>query len=61
MFTPSPGLLNSIASFLEKSRDYLDLECPIRLAWPRRAVTVRGYLARPLKDTGSSPWRASSL
>lgn len=47
MSTPSPGLLNAIANFLEVSRDYLDVECPIRLAWPRSVS--QPYFPLPLK------------
>ncbi|HNJ75922.1 MAG TPA: hypothetical protein PLE72_04095 [Azospira sp.] len=34
----SPSQLSIIAAFLEKSRDYLDIEHTIRLHWPRQAA-----------------------
>ncbi len=36
-----PRQLDTIAAFLEKSRDYLDIEHVIRLHWPLRAGNPR--------------------
>ena len=37
MNPPALPLLNAIGNFLSTSRDYLGVDCQIRLSWPRRA------------------------
>ena len=46
----SPTQLSIVAAFLEKSRDYLDIEHTIRLHWPRRLP--RSTASRPQRATG---------
>ena len=43
-----PRQLETIAAFLEKSRDYLDIEHTIRLFWPHRTAGTR-RLAHPTR------------
>lgn len=38
-----PRQLETIAAFLEKSRDYLDIQNTIRLYWPHRPAHARGH------------------
>ena len=38
MAAVTPTQLETIATFLETSREYLDIEHPIRLRWPRLAM-----------------------
>lgn len=38
MAAVTPTQLETIATFLETSREYLDIEHPIRLRWPRPTI-----------------------